>query len=99
MTSSGKPAGKSHGQPENSGRNQDGTFASGQSGNKDGKPRGALNWGTKFFEAVNAGEIEGIFRKTIDEAKAGNMVAAKLIFDRVMPVPKGRPVILDPSYR
>jgi hypothetical protein len=69
-------------------------FEPGNNANPNGRPRGALSWSTAFFNSIGAGAIEGLVRKTLDEAKSGNMAAVKLIFDRALPAPKGRPIAL-----
>jgi len=39
-----------------------------------------------------ADDIDGIVNKVIKAAKAGNMIAARLILDRLWPVPKGHTI-------
>jgi hypothetical protein len=65
-------------------------------GNKasSGRPKGRLNDSTLFFNSAVAGEIDGLVRTVLDKAKSGNLAAVKLVFDRAIPVPKGRPVAL-----
>ena len=60
---------------------------------KAGRPKGAKNKTTLFKEAMRNGfesllETEGekVFRAVVDKALDGDMTAAKLIMDRVMPV-------------
>ena len=60
-----------------------------------GRPKGSKNNSTVFKEVIKAG-FEEKFQKdfldvldtTIKEAKAGNMTAVKLLFDRALPVTK-----------
>ena len=75
--------------PEIKGRNQDGTFASGVSGNPAGKPKGTRHFETLFREAVKRiaeGEDEPedilIVRKVVAKAKEGDLKAADMVFDR-----------------
>jgi hypothetical protein len=43
-------------------------------------------------EKLMEGEAEGVVRKVIDAAVAGDMTAARLILDRIAPPRRGRPV-------
>lgn len=43
-------------------------------------------------EAVSENDALAITRVVISKAKRGNMVAARLVLDRLWPAPKGRPV-------
>ncbi|MHC2433137.1 hypothetical protein ACVMB0_000512 [Bradyrhizobium sp. USDA 4451] len=45
-----------------------------------------------LLEAVTDADLEAIQAKIIDKAKAGDLAAAKLIFDRLLPPPKSRAV-------
>jgi len=49
-----------------------GKFSKGRSGNPLGRPRGLRNKATITAEALFEGEIEGICRKAIEEAKQGS---------------------------
>ena len=46
-------------------------------------------------EALFEGEIEGICRKAIEEAKQGNIQAIKLVLDRILPPKKEAPIFID----
>ena len=83
--------------PELAGGKQDGKFQPGQSGNPSGRPRGSLNAATRLAQALMAGDIEEIVGKVIDAAKAGDMVAAHLIVERLFPVPKASRYIARPA--
>jgi hypothetical protein len=48
-----------------------GKFQKGKSGNPLGRPRGIRNKAALLAEALFEGEIEGICRKVIEEAKQG----------------------------
>ncbi len=69
-----------------------GKFRKGRSGNPLGRPRGIRNKATITAEALFEGEIEGICRKTIEEAKRGNIQAIKLVLDRILPPKKESPI-------
>jgi hypothetical protein len=60
---------------------------------KPGRRKGSKNKSTLFKQAMKEGfenllELEGVnvFKAVVEQAKEGNMAAAKLILDRVMPV-------------
>ena len=72
-----------------------GRFNKGQSGNPAGKPRGARNRSSLVAERLFANEIQEICGSIIAQAKAGNMQAAKIILDRVLPPIKDKPVQID----
>jgi hypothetical protein len=67
-------------------------FKPGRSGNPSGRPKGARNTVTLMLEALLDGEAEGIARKAIELAKAGDSRALKACFDRLLPAHHGRPV-------
>lgn len=74
-------------------RDLGGRFVKGQSGNPNGRPLGAKSRITKLKlsmeEALRQGldpkDFKDIIRSMIEEAKGGNVQAAKLILDKVMP--------------
>lgn len=72
-----------------------GKFRKGKSGNPMGRPLGIRNKATLAAEALFEGEIEEICRKTIEEAKRGNIQAIKLVLDRVLPPKKEACVFID----
>ena len=78
-------------QPVNTERERDGRFASGN----PGKPKGARHKTTLAMEALLEGEAEAISRKAIEMAKAGDHVALRLCFDRLLPPKKERLIELD----
>jgi Family of unknown function (DUF5681) len=86
--------------PEKTGRKQDGRFAKGASGNPAGKPAGARHQTTIAAEKLMQGDSEAILRAVIEKAKAGDMVAARIVLDRMVPVRKGAPVNVNlPSVK
>lgn len=72
-----------------------GRFKPGQSGNPAGRPKGARHATTVAVEALLEGEAEIITRKAIDAAKAGDMVAIRLVLDRICPPRKTRPIHIE----
>jgi hypothetical protein len=72
----------------NSGRNTDGTFASGNSG----KPRGARHRATQAVLALLDGQAEALTRKAVDMALYGDVTALRLCLERIAPPRKDAPV-------
>ncbi len=72
-----------------------GKFKKGRSGNPLGRPRGIRNKAIIAAEALFEGEIEGICRKAIEQAKRGNIQAIKLVLDRILPPKKEAPIFID----
>lgn len=72
-----------------------GKFSRGRSGNPLGRPRGIRNKATIAAEALFEGEIEGICRKAIEEAKRRNIQAIKLVLDRILPPKKEAPIFIN----
>ena len=67
----------------------------GVSGNPAGRPLGSRHKTTLAVEALLDGEAEGLTRKAVDMAMAGDTTALRLCIERVAPVRKGRPVKID----
>jgi hypothetical protein len=67
-------------------------FQPGKSGNPNGRPRGSRNKTTLAVEALLEGEAEGLTRKAIELAQAGDMAALRLCLDRIAPARKDRVV-------
>ena len=72
-----------------------GRFKPGQSGNPAGRPRGSRHATTVAIEALLDGDAETITRKAIEAAKGGDMVAIRLVMDRICPPRKTRPVHIE----
>jgi hypothetical protein len=70
-------------------------FKPGQSGNPKGRPRGSLNKTTLATQTLLDGEAEVLTRKVLDLAKAGNPMALRLCFERLLPPRKDRPINFD----
>src|ERR1700676_1161621 len=67
-------------------------FTKGRSGNPAGKPRGARHQATLAAEALFDGEAEGLSRKAIELALAGDVPALRICLDRILPPRRERPV-------
>ena len=74
---------------------QGGRWTKGRSGNPAGRRHGSRNKATVALERIMAADAADVVRATVEAAKAGDMQAARLILDRVLPPRKGRPVRLD----
>ena len=70
-------------------------FKPGQSGNPDGRPKGARNKATLAIEALLSGEGEALTRKAIELAKGGDLQALRLCLDRIAPPRKDSPVAFE----
>jgi hypothetical protein len=66
-------------------------FQPGESGNPAGKRKGCKHRVTLLAEQLMADDVEAVVRRVIKAAQGGDMVAAKLILDRVCPVRRSRP--------
>ncbi len=71
--------------PDNTGEIQGRRFQKGQSGNPRGRPKGSRNKATLAVQKLLDGEAEAITRKIIDKAKEGDMKAAQLCIERLLP--------------
>jgi uncharacterized protein DUF5681 len=70
----------------------DGRWRKGRSGNPAGRPPGRLNRGHEYLRRLLEGDAECVVQAVITEAKNGNMMAAKLVLDRVLPKRACRPI-------
>ena len=83
---------------ENTERKQRGSgrqFKPGQSGNPAGRPTGSRNATTLAVEALLEGQAEAITQRAVNAALDGDMVAVKLIMDRIAPARKSRPIQIN----
>src|SRR5215471_19213247 len=71
------------------------TFLPGQSGNPAGRPRGSRNKKTLMLEALLDEESEALMRRVIGLAKMGDDVAMRLVFARMLPPRRDRPVPIE----
>jgi hypothetical protein len=60
-------------------------FKPGQSGNPEGKIKGTLHKATRAALELLEGDLETITRVCVDKAKDGDLMAVKLILDKVIP--------------
>lgn len=79
-------------EPENSAAKQDGRFQKGVSGNPRGKPRGARHAVTLMLEKLMADDATAVVRAVIDKAVGGDMVAARIVVERLVPPRRDRAV-------
>lgn len=83
--------------PEKTGQKQDkGKWAKGQSGNPDGRPRGARNKATLMAQSLlRRRNRSPLTRKCIQLAMKGQPVALRLCMERILPPAKERPIQLQ----
>jgi hypothetical protein len=70
-------------------------FQLGQLGNPKGRPKGCRHRATVAAEALLDGEAEGLTRKAIELALAGDTTALRLCLERILPARKDRPIRLQ----
>lgn len=70
-------------------------FKKGQSGNPKGKPRGTRHATTILAESLMGKDVEEIINAVVARAKGGDIAAARLVLDRVVPQRRGRPISID----
>jgi Family of unknown function (DUF5681) len=85
--------------PANTGGKQErganGQWAPGTSGNAAGRPPGSRNRASLAAAALLEAEAEGIARKVVELALAGDLGAIKLCLERLLPPLRERPLRLD----
>lgn len=76
------------------GRNGDGTFAKGWQGGPGRRPgyRTAL---ARTLEDIPDADVTAIRDKIVEQAKGGDLAAARIILERKWPIPKGAPVSFE----
>jgi hypothetical protein len=79
-------------QPENIGRNPDGTFAKGNSANPAGKPKGARHKATLLAEALLDGQAEALMQQAVSMALGGDPQALRICIERILPARRDRPI-------
>lgn len=70
-------------------------FRPGTSGNPKGKPAGTRSKATQLLISMMEGDASAITRAVIESAKAGDLMAARIILDRLIPPARERPVSVD----
>jgi uncharacterized protein DUF5681 len=77
-------------------RNQRGRpFPKGTSGNPAGKPIGTRHKLTVLAEKLLEADAQAVVASVIKKAKAGDMLAARLVLERILPPRKDRPINLS----
>src|SRR5450631_4031549 len=72
----------------------------GASADPTGKPSGARHKTTIIAEKLMQADAAEVIRTVIQKAKDGDMVAARIVVDRICPIRKGAPVSLElPSVK
>jgi hypothetical protein len=70
-------------------------FKKGESGNPVGKPKGTLHKATRAALELLGGDLEAITQECIRQAKEGNLMAVKLVLDKLIPSAKELPLSLS----
>jgi len=60
-----------------------------------GRPKGTRHRSTVLCEKLMRDDAREIVQAVVTAAKAGDMVAAKIVLDRISPIRKGRPLRFD----
>jgi hypothetical protein len=74
--------------------NPAGAFRKGRSGNPKGRPPGARNKATETAELLLDGEATALTRKAVERALEGDGMALRLCLERIIPARRGRAVQL-----
>ena len=75
-------------------RAADGKFKPGHGRPGPARAAGQRNKTTELLEKMLADDGGDVVKAVIDRARAGDMVAARLVLERVVPVRKGRPIAI-----
>jgi hypothetical protein len=67
----------------------------GQSGNPGGKPKGATNHATRLITALMEDGAKEIAQSVVDQAKGGNLMAARLVLERLAPPVRERAIEIE----
>jgi len=67
----------------------------GISGNPRGRPKSSRNKATLLAIAAMEGELSDVVRVVIDAAKGGDMGAARLVVDKLIPATRERPLSIQ----
>ena len=70
-------------------------FKKGQSGNPKGKRPGTRHKATQAALKLLGGDLEAITQECVRQAKEGNLMAVKLVLDKLIPSAKELPLILS----
>ena len=81
--------------PEKAPRSPKGTFLPGTVPNPNGRPKGSLGHSTRVAMALLDGEAEGLARKVVALALAGDSTALRICIERLIPVARERSVEVE----
>lgn len=70
-------------------------FQPGRSGNPRGKRKGTRHRLTILAASLMEKDAKAVVQAVVSKAKDGDMSAARLVLDRVVPVRRGAPVVFD----
>jgi hypothetical protein len=76
----------------NAGAKQGGRFKKGRSGNPAGKPKGTRHKTTLLAEKLMQADAENIVNAVLAAAREGDMTAARIVLDRILPARRDNPV-------
>lgn len=79
---------------KSAGRENNGHFKRGNKGGP-GRGEGSRNKATIMLEKLMIDDSKAVIEAVIKAAKSGDMQAAKMVIDRLVPTPRGRRVLLD----
>lgn len=69
-------------------------FQPGQSGNPAGRPKGIPSRSARLLRALTDADVSAILKSVLKQAKDGNVAAARLLLDKIMPNARERAVEL-----
>jgi hypothetical protein len=75
-------------------RQSNGRFAPGNLGGP-GRPRGAVSAAAAALDQAAVDSHAELMQVVLDQARAGNLEATKMLWSRIWPVRRGRPVAVD----
>ena len=75
-------------------RDPNGRFAVGNSGGP-GRPRGAVGAAAAALDRAAVDAQAELMRVVLDQARAGNLEATRMLWSRIWPVRRGRPVAFE----
>ena len=75
-------------------RDGNGRFARGNPGGP-GRPRSAVSAAASALDQAAADAHQELMRIVLEQARAGNLEATKMLWSRIWPVRRGRPIAVD----